>query len=148
MSAHRTDMHRIQELIRLHRQGVGSRQIARQLEMGRGTIRQYVRRIRARACWLGRPRTSPTWMPYGSSRALLRPEFDSASSVEAFGQVIRDLSNRGVGMTAIHDRLRLEHAEYQGSLSAVNRFRAALKRSRSLDGVSLLLNGQCASISS
>jgi hypothetical protein len=42
-------MHRLQDLIRLHRQGEGSRVIARQLRMGRDTIRHYVRALSAAA---------------------------------------------------------------------------------------------------
>ena len=48
MSARRTDMHRLQELIRLHRLGTGSRVMARTLRMGRDTIRTY-RRVLAKA---------------------------------------------------------------------------------------------------
>jgi hypothetical protein len=40
-------MHRLQDLIRLHRQGEGSRRIARQLRMGRDTIRHYLRALKA-----------------------------------------------------------------------------------------------------
>ena len=35
MGARRTDMHRLQEVIRLHRLGASSRRIAKQLSMGR-----------------------------------------------------------------------------------------------------------------
>ncbi len=41
MGAHRTDMHRLQELVRLHRFGRAWREIARMLEMSRDTIRAY-----------------------------------------------------------------------------------------------------------
>jgi DNA-binding NarL/FixJ family response regulator len=42
MGARRTDMHRLQEVIRLHRLGKSSRRIARHLSMGRDTIREYL----------------------------------------------------------------------------------------------------------
>jgi hypothetical protein len=42
MGARRTDMHRLQEMLRLHRLGQGSRTIARRLRMGRDTIRAYL----------------------------------------------------------------------------------------------------------
>ena len=42
MSARRTDMHRLQEVIRLHRLGRSSRRIGRQLKMGRDTVRGYL----------------------------------------------------------------------------------------------------------
>ncbi|MGE0193765.1 MAG: hypothetical protein AB7T63_17205 [Planctomycetota bacterium] len=41
MGAQRTDMHRLQELVRYHRLGRSARDIARLLGMGRDTIRGY-----------------------------------------------------------------------------------------------------------
>ena len=46
MGARRTDMHRLQEMVRLHRMGASSREIARQLRTGRDTIRCYLRGLR------------------------------------------------------------------------------------------------------
>ena len=45
MSARRIDMHQIQEVIRLHRLGKSRRAIARQLRMGRNTIRAYLEKL-------------------------------------------------------------------------------------------------------
>jgi DNA-binding NarL/FixJ family response regulator len=42
MAARRTDMHRLQEVTRLHRMGESVRRIARQLALGRNTIREYL----------------------------------------------------------------------------------------------------------
>ena len=47
MSAKRTDMHRLQELVRLTRLGVGVRRIASELRMGRNTLRSYTDALRA-----------------------------------------------------------------------------------------------------
>jgi DNA-binding NarL/FixJ family response regulator len=41
MTATRTDMHRLQELVRLHRQGTGDREVARLLGMSPNTERLY-----------------------------------------------------------------------------------------------------------
>ncbi len=41
MSAKRTDMHRLQELVRLHRMGTGAREVARLLRMSPNTERDY-----------------------------------------------------------------------------------------------------------
>ncbi len=46
MGARRTDMHRLQEMVRLHRLGESSRSLDRPLPMGRETIRCYVRALR------------------------------------------------------------------------------------------------------
>jgi hypothetical protein len=41
MPVERIDMHRLQDLVRLHRLGVGARTIARRLRMSPNTERQY-----------------------------------------------------------------------------------------------------------
>lgn len=41
MSAKRTDMHRLQELVRLHRMGEGPREVCRLLEMSPKTEGKY-----------------------------------------------------------------------------------------------------------
>ena len=38
MAARRTDVHRLQEVVRLHRLGLSRRRIARRLRMGRDTV--------------------------------------------------------------------------------------------------------------
>ena len=50
MAAKRTDMHRLEELVRLHRKGVGSRAVARMLGMGPNTERRYRQALRQRVC--------------------------------------------------------------------------------------------------
>jgi hypothetical protein len=47
MSARKTDMHRLQELVRLHRLGVTELRAAKELRMGRNTAREYRRAIAA-----------------------------------------------------------------------------------------------------
>ena len=45
MGARRIDMHRLQEVIRLHRLGRSRRAIARQLRIGRNTVRGYLEAV-------------------------------------------------------------------------------------------------------
>lgn len=52
------------------------------------------------------------------------------SSVESYRALIEPLALKGVGPQAIHDRLRQEHAEFSGSISAVKRICLAIKRER------------------
>ena len=59
MSARRTDMHRVQEAIRLHRMGRSRRQIARQLRMGRDTIRTYLESVAEAGLLEGSPDELP-----------------------------------------------------------------------------------------
>ena len=54
MSARRTDMHRLQEMVRLHRMGQSGRAIARQLRVGRNTVACYLE-VFAKTCMLEGP---------------------------------------------------------------------------------------------
>ena len=53
MANRRTDMHRLQELVRLHRMGVGAREIARILGISPNTERSYRRALDAEALLAG-----------------------------------------------------------------------------------------------
>ena len=52
-------MHRIEELVRLHRLGQGQRSIAQQLQMGRETIRTYQGKLREAGLLEGCPADLP-----------------------------------------------------------------------------------------
>ena len=49
MAARRTDMHRLQEVVRLHRMGRSRRQIERELRMSRHTITEAFRAFESSA---------------------------------------------------------------------------------------------------
>ncbi len=125
MGAHRTDMHRLQELVRLHRLGRTSREIARMLEMGRDTIRAYFEALAAAGLLEGDAAVLPT--PEALRDAVLAgkplpaPRLGPASTVEACRAEIDRLRKKGAMPKAIHDWLRLNQPDYKGSLSAVKR---------------------------
>ena len=136
MGARRTDMHRLQEVIRLHRLGVSSRRIARRLGMGRDTIRSYLKLLSQASLLDGAVDELP---PLESLRQLVA-EHGAASAAEAEA-VVRPLSSvedfkdeivrlrmKGAGPKAIHDHLRVNDANYSGSLSAVKRMCVRLGR--------------------
>lgn len=132
MGARRTDMHRLQEMLRLHRLGRRSRSIARQLRMGRDTIRGYLD-ILARAGWLEGPVDDLPEL--GALQALVQEHLTSSplppqqsSTVESWKEDVDRLRKRGVGPTAIHDWLRLNRSDYDGSLSAIKRMCLRLDR--------------------
>jgi len=125
-------MHRLQEMVRLHRMGKSSRQIARQLRMGRDTIRCYLRGLGRSGLLEGTPDELPA---VGDLRAVVSehtpPKKPKAkrSSVERWRGVIKRLrQEKGAGPTAIHDWLRLHAPDYDGSVSAVKRMCLRLDR--------------------
>ena len=132
MSARRTDMHRLQELIRLHRLGQGQRAIARQLGMGRDTIRSYMEHFIDGGLLEG----DPDDLPDASVLQALVTETDpppappprARSSVDRWTSKIAELHAEGSGPTAIHTHLRLHADEYDGHLSSVKRLCLRLSR--------------------
>lgn len=131
MGARRTDMHRLQEVIRLHRLGSSSRRIARQLSMGRDTIRSYLAALSKASLLEGPVDELPSLDilrtlvldPIESSAAA-----PSTSSVERFKDEVMRLRAKCAGPTAIHDHLRIQQADYKGSLSAIKRLCLRLER--------------------
>jgi len=135
MSGRRIEMHRIQELVRLHRAGRGVRAIARELRMGRETVRGYQRAL-AEAELLDGPRDELV-DPVAAKQALASqlppaPAPQQRSSIEAWEPVVRSLRERGAGPTAIFDRLRVEHDDFAGSLSAIKRMCARIAAERAI----------------
>ena len=131
MGARRTDMHRLQEVIRLHRLGKSSRRIARHLSMGRDTIREYLL-VLSKAGLLDGP--SDALPDLDVLSGLVREHIASGttevapSTVEHWRDEVVRLREKGAGPTAIHDHLRLNQPEYQGSLSAIKRLCLRLLR--------------------
>jgi len=128
-------MHRLQDLIRLHRQGEGSRVIARQLRMGRETIRAYFRVLKEAELLDGSADALPeleVLQQALAARLPPRPAAQQQSSLEDWPEMIEAMHARRAGAKAIFDRLRLEHPDFPGSLSAVKRMCARLSRARGI----------------
>lgn len=126
-------MHRLQELVRLHRFKTGAREAARLLGMGPNTERQYREALIAAKLLDGPPDQLPSLEELKAAVESARPRVQApqqSSSLEQYRDVIASLSSRGLGPRAIFDRLRLEHADFAGSHSAVKRLFRALKRAQ------------------
>ncbi|MCB9792804.1 MAG: IS21 family transposase [Alphaproteobacteria bacterium] len=133
MSAPRTNMHRLQELVRLHREGTSARRAGRLLRMGRNTVQRY-QQVLAEAGLLDGPVDD---LP---SQEALRAAVESAlpptpprqqrSTVEDWEPKIIELAEKGVNPKSIYDYLRLEYADFEGSYHAVKRVVARWKHSR------------------
>ena len=126
-------MHRLQELVRLHRMGVGAREVARQLKMGPNTERQY-RLALARAGLLAGPADelpdATTLKAAVLKHVPRKPSPQQQSSIEAWRPRIEQLLDAGLGPKAIVDRLRLDEAAFAGKLGAVKRMVARIRRER------------------
>ncbi len=141
MSAKRLDMHRLQELVRLHRSGRSSREIARLLRMGRGTIHSYKETIKEAGLLDGGSK-----VPDASALKAAVEKLRSAkvapqqqSSVERWSHQIKEKLEKGGGPTAIFDYLRLTDEDFDGSLSAVKRFCATLRRGQGVKATDVVI---------
>ena len=131
MTAKRTDMHRLQEVIRLSRLGKSTRRIAKQLSMGRDTIHEYLAVVSKAGLLEGAVDSLPEAHVLA---ALVREHMASKeresvpSTVEVWRPEIERLRKKGAKPTAIHDHLRVNLTGYVGSLSAIKRLCARLDR--------------------
>lgn len=128
-------MHRLQELVRLHRMGVGDREAARLLGMGPNTERHY-RRALAKAELLDGDVEQVPELEVLKAAVLehappkLPPQ--QVSAVATWRPQIEQLLERGLGPKAIFDRLRLERADFAGSYASIKRLARTLARERGI----------------
>lgn len=120
-------MHKLQELVRLHRQGRSAREIARLLQMSRNTVRTYISTLETGGLLAGPVDGLPE---LGVLRAALpgRTPPQEVSSVAGWLPQVRHLVAKGAAPGAIHDFLRTNDADFHGSLPAVKRLVARARR--------------------
>jgi transposase len=129
-------MHRLQELVRLHRLSTGSREVARLLKMGPNIERRYRVALGAAGLLAGDPAELPELERLKEAvRAVLQPKLppQQTSSLQAWVEQIGGLVEKGLGPRAIYDRLHLEDEGFRNtkaSLSAVKRLCRRLKKAR------------------
>ena len=130
MSARRIDMHRLQEVIRLHRLGQSRRDIAKQLRMGRNTIRRYQEKLESIGLLDGSPDALPPLEQLGGLwvEEQQTPPAQQISSVKRWQAQIEALHAQGIGPTPIHNHLCLKYPDYDGHLSSVKRLCGRLTR--------------------
>lgn len=130
MGRPRTDMHRLLELVRLHRMGTSARAICRLLKMGQNTERAYCDAFASAGLLEGDPEDLPDLVRLREAvkSAFAGPVIKQPSSIESWRPRIEEMLERGARPTAIFDRLRLEHDDFVGSLSAVKRLCAKINK--------------------
>ena len=117
-------MHRLQEMVRLHRMGTSARKVAQLLKMSPNTARAYRKALVTSGLLDGPIEELP-------ELAVLReavqthlppkPKPQHESSLTKWAQAIETMLEEGAAPTAIYDRLRLQHEDFRGSVSAVKR---------------------------
>jgi transposase len=133
MSNERIDMHRLQDLVRLHRQGVGYRKIARLLKMSPNTERKYRDALTQAGLLEGEPDEIVALDLLREAVGEQIPCADTpqqTSSIEVFKDDIAQMLAKKAGPKAIYDLLRLERSDFAGSLSAVKRMCLRINQER------------------
>jgi transposase len=124
-------MHRLQELVRLHRLKTSAREVCRLLAMGRTTEWHYRQALTKAGLLVGDPTDLPAVevikaaAKHAAVKAIAQQEI---STVEPWRAHIEPMVKRGAKPRAIRDCLRLSHPEFTCSESAVKRFVARLQR--------------------
>lgn len=126
-------MHRLQELVRLHRLKKGARETAERLQISPNTERRY-RLAFAKAGLLAGPADElPTMKALGEAltqHGSMSPAPLPRSSIEAWQGRVETLMAKGLGARAIHGRLKEEDEAFQGSYWAVLRLCRRLSAKR------------------
>lgn len=129
----RIDMHRLQELVRLHRMGTGKKKVARLLGMSPRIERDYRAALEKAGLLDGPVDELPSTEALVEALAVHKPRKlapQQVSSVDRWTEVIEKKAEDGIGPTAIYDFLRVTHTDFDGTLSAVKRVCARLRRER------------------
>lgn len=126
-------MHRLQELVRLHRMGTGKREVARLLKMSPRIELGYREALSKAGLLEGAVDALPSSAELLAALHEHKPSKvapQQVSSVERWSSIIEQKAQDGVGPTAIYDYLRVTQHDFSGTLSAVKRVCARLRRDR------------------
>ena len=135
MTARRIDMHRLQDLVRLHRLQVPVREVARLLVMSPNTERVYRHALEEAGLLQGEPKDLPELEDLKKAVLTHRPPKQPAqqcSSVEPWAKLIEEGHDKGAAPKAIFDFLNTQYQDFNGSYQAVKRFCARLKRQQGI----------------
>ena len=129
----RVEMHRLEEMVRLHRLGTTKHEVARMLVMSPNTERVYRVALAAAGLLDGPADALPSLAELRAAVVTHHPPKvppQQSSTVEAFRERIENLMTKGLKPRAIYDRLRLEDAGFCGSYPAIKRLWRAVQKAR------------------
>jgi transposase len=126
MSARRTVVLDIREILRQLQAGQSARQVAKNMQLSRVTVGKYRTWATAHDLLSQALPTAEALVDLLAQDPLRPPAVPAVSSVEPYRAVVVDLRQRGLEMMAVFQRLRDEHA-YPGTYSSVRRFVQALE---------------------
>jgi len=129
MTNRRLDMHRLTELVRLHRLNHKPRQVARLLGMSPNTERKYRNALELAGLLQGHPDQLPALDTLKDAVLEAHPPASSAhstSTAQPWAHIIQQKLRAGASPKAIYDFLDLEHDDFCASYDAVKRLSKAI----------------------
>ena len=135
MANSRVEMDKLEELVRLHRKGVGCREVARLLRISPNTERCYRKALDEAGFLEGKEDELPSLERLKTAATAymgFRGTPQKNSSVFGWSVEIEKMFKQGAGPKSIYDYLRLEREDFEGSLWAVQRFCRQLKKNRAV----------------
>ena len=129
-------MHRLQELVRLHREGTGPREVVRLLSMSPNTERAYRRALLAAELLEGPPSEVPALEELKAAVLAHQPEKprppQQRSSIESWRASIEELMvEHRMRPKAIFHRLQEKHGDsFEGTYPQVKRLCRSIRRER------------------
>lgn len=129
----RIEMDKLEELVRLHRKGVGCREVARLLRISPNTERQYRNALDEAGFLDGKVDELPSLEQLKTAATAYIGSHKAPqqnSSVFRWSEDIGKMVEQGAGPKSIYDYLRLEREDFEGSLWAIQRFCLKLKNNR------------------
>lgn len=132
----RVEMHRLRELVRLHRMQTGFREVARMLGMSPNTEREYRLALIEKGLLAGDVNELPELEVLKAAVREVIPSRlppQQRSSLEQWLPRISELLEKGLGPRGIFDRLQLDDDSFRASdatLSSMKRACLQLKRAR------------------
>ncbi len=129
----RVEMHRLEEMVRLHRLGTTKHEVARMLVMSPNTERVYRGALAAAGLLDGPVDALPSLAELRAAVVTHHPPKlapQQMSSVEELRERIVTLMTKGLKPRAIYDRFRLEDPAFRGSYPAIKRLWRAMQKAR------------------
>ena len=137
MANRRTDMHRLQELVRLHRMGTGAREVARLLGISPTTERAYRQAVEASDLLQGSASELPALDLLKAAVQAQRPARTTpaheTSAIAEWETTIEGMVNKGMKPRPIYDRLRQDWPDrFEGSYWSVKRMVRRIRRAQGI----------------
>lgn len=133
MPAKSVDMHRLQELVRLHRLGKKVRDVSLMLKMGRSTEQKYRKALEKAGLLKGDPQDLPELhilrsAVEGEDEVVKAVPPHESSTVEPWRAQVLTMLKRGARPKAIYDCLRISDKDFTCGISSVKRFCKRLRK--------------------